>query len=98
MAPFPIGTAFCIASPLNLNNLEHSLSEKTSATVMAVYSPNECPHTKLAKSDNFFPVNLLKTLKEATPQAIKAGWALDVKDKSFSLSPHIILVRSKFRD
>ena len=45
IAPFPIGTASCIALPLNLNKIAHWCREKTSAAVIAVYSPRECPQT-----------------------------------------------------
>ena len=47
MAPFPTGTAFCIANPFLLIKKSASLKLKEFEHTKAEYSPNECPAKNL---------------------------------------------------
>ena len=71
IAPTPIGTAFCIDLPLNLNNRAVSAKSNAPAAHNAEYSPKEWPAKYLTVSDDMPSSSI--ALKVAIDVAIKAG-------------------------
>ncbi len=73
MAPSPVGTAFCIASPRSRSSLAASGIAKLPAADSALYSPSEWPPTRTAFWRSAKPPSVSITRSTASDIAISAG-------------------------
>ena len=82
IAPWPAGTAFCIAWPRRRSRRAVSAIEKLPAAARALYSPSECPATSTALCASLKPPSASSTRSTASDIAISAGWVFSVRVSS----------------
>ena len=97
MAPWPTGTAFCMAVPRIFSRRAVSATEKVPAAASAEYSPREWPATKAALDFRSKPPSARKTANTASEAVMMAGWAFSVSVRSLSGPSNISLDRFCFR-
>ena len=97
MAPWPAGTARCMAWPRRRSKSAVSATEKAFAAARALYSPSECPATTAALSLSAMPPSACSTRSTASEVAISAGCAFSVRVSSSSGPSNMSLESFCFR-